>query len=346
LDKALIPWPTKTSTDYASEGDFLIYGANTAVKLPAMRMIGHLEGEARARAFSDYLYAQGIENQVEPDKDGTWALWIHSEEELEKAKSLLAAYRQNAADPEYQSAGTAAQKLREAKKKEQSDYEKRLKKRRHLFRPVTGYGFGPVTFLLIGVSVVVFVLSKYGYDLKAIHSLFISEPELPNAYELGGWDEFVRRISAVRAMLPEVRQGELWRVFTPMFIHMTILHILFNMLWLRDLGSMVEARQSSWLLAVLVLVFAAGSNLAQYFVSGPIFGGMSGVVYALVGYIWIRGKLDPGSGLYLHPTTVTMMIIWFFACLFHLVGNVANTAHGAGLVMGMAWGWLSSIRHR
>jgi len=124
------------------------------------------------------------------------------------------------------------------------------------------------------------------------------------------------------------------------------MHILFNMLWLRDLGSMVEGRQSSWLLVVLVLVFAAGSNLAQYFVGGPKFGGMSGVVYALVGYIWIRGKLDPGSGLYLHPTTVTMSIVWFFACLFHLVGDVANAAHAAGLLMGMTWGWLSSLRHR
>jgi len=324
----------------------LIYGVNTGVKLPAMRMIGYLEGEAKARAFSDYLYAQGIENEVEPDKDGTWALWIHAEEELEKAKGLLAGYRQNAADPKYQNAGTTAQKLREAKKQEQSDYEKRLKKRRHLFRPMTGYGFGPVTFMLIGISVVVFVFSKYGADLKAIHSLFISERDVSLAREMGGWDGFVRRISAVHEMLPQVREGEFWRVVTPIFIHMNIMHILFNLLWLRDLGSMVEARQSSWLLAVLVLVFAAGSNLAQYFVSGPGFGGMSGVVYALIGYIWIRGKLDPGSGLYLHPTTVTMSMIWFFACLFHLVGDVANTAHAAGLLMGMTWGWLSSIRHR
>jgi GlpG protein len=324
----------------------LIYGTDTAVKLPAMRIIGYLDDEAGARAFSDYLYAQGIENEVEPEKDGAWAIWIRSEEELEKAKGLLAGYRQNAADPKYQNAGLTAQKLREAKKKEQSDYEKRLKKRRHLFRPMTGYGFGPVTFMLIGISVVVFMLSKYGRDLQAIHSLFISETDVPDAYGPGVWGGFLRRITAVHEMLPEVRQGELWRVFTPMFIHMTIMHILFNMLWLRDLGSMIEARQSSLLLAVLVLVFAAGSNVAQYFVAGPGFGGMSGVVYALVGYIWIRGKLDPGSGLYLHPTTVTMMIIWFFVCLFHLVGDVANTAHAAGLIMGMAWGWLSSIRHR
>ena len=117
------------------------------------------------------------------------------------------------------------------------------------------------------------------------------------------------------------------------------------MLWLRDLGSMVEGRQSSWLLVVLVGVIAAVSNFAQFVVIGYSFGGMSGVVYGLVGYIWIRGKYDPGSGLYLHPTTVTMMIIWFFVCLVGFM-PIANTAHGVGLLMGMAWGFISSLRHR
>ena len=79
---------------------------------------------------------------------------------------------------------------------------------------------------------------------------------------------------------------------------------------------------------------------------GPVFGGMSGVVYGLLGYVWIRGKFDPGSGLYLHSYTVTMMIIWFVACLTGVLGPIANTAHAAGLVMGMAWGYLSSLRYR
>ena len=66
---------------------------------------------------------------------------------------------------------------------------------------------------------------------------------------------------------------------------------------------------------------------------------MSGVVYGLLGYIWMRGKFDPGSGLYLHPSTVTMMIIWFFACFTPIIPNVANAAHAAGLVIGIAWGY-------
>jgi membrane associated rhomboid family serine protease len=38
--------------------------------------------------------------------------------------------------------------------------------------------------------------------------------------------------------------------------------------------------------------------------------------------------------------TVAMMLVWFFLCLFGLIGRVANGAHGVGLVMGIIWGAL------
>jgi GlpG protein len=109
---------------------------------------------------------------------------------------------------------------------------------------------------------------------------------------------------------------------------------------------MIEARQGTLQLALLVVVIAGLSNFGQYYVSGPIFGGMSGVVYGLLGYIWIRGKFDPGSGLFLHPSTVNMMLIWFVLCYTNLLGPVANTAHAVGLIAGIAWGYLSSLRLR
>ena len=73
-----------------------------------------------------------------------------------------------------------------------------------------------------------------------------------------------------------------------------------------------------------------------------MFGGMSGVVYGLLGYIWIRGKYDASSNLFVHPQTVMMMIIWFFLCLIGLIGNVANTVHGIGLATGIIWGYVSA----
>jgi GlpG protein len=205
-----------------------------------------------------------------------------------------------------------------------------VRSRRQLFRPLSAYGFGPLTFALIALCVVVFIFSKFASDLEAIRVLFISEHSL-------GHRDFT-------SMLPEVRRGQIWRLFTPAFIHLGFLHILFNMLWLRDLGSMIEGRQGSLQLAVLVLVLAGCSDFGQYYVSGPIFGGMSGVVYGLLGYIWIRGKFDPGSGLFLHPSTVNMMLIWFVLCFTGFLGPVANTAHAVGLVLGIAWGYLASLR--
>jgi GlpG protein len=115
------------------------------------------------------------------------------------------------------------------------------------------------------------------------------------------------------------------------------------MLWLKDLGTMIEVRQGSLFLGLQVLVIGVISNLAQYFWSGPNFVGMSGVVYGLLGYIWIRGRFDPASGLSLNQGVVTMMIFWFFLCLTGVVGNVANATHAAGLISGMAWGYLAAM---
>ena len=306
-------------------------------------MIGHLNGEAKARNFSDYLSVQGIDNQIEADPQGSWSIWIHAEEELERAKKLLASYAAQPADPAFQGATQAANKLREKKKMEQAQYEKRVKERRDLFRPLTQYGFGPVTFILILMSVAAFI-AKYVYGPVVYDFLAISRVDISNADDISLWRGFLERIAAFHQVLPEVRHGQVWRLITPVFIHMNFLHIFFNLLWLRDLGSMIEARQSSLKLMLLVLVFAVVSNLAEYFVVGGGFGGMSGVVYGLVGYIWIRGKFDAGSGLYLHSSTVTMMLIWFFVCLIGIMGPIANAAHAAGLLMGMAWGFLSSLR--
>jgi GlpG protein len=299
-------------------------------------MIGQLEVETKARTFSNYLYVQGIDNQIEAEKDGSWAVWIHAEEELDRARVMLAEYRGNPDDPKYRITARAADGLKEQKRKEQAEYEKRVKQRRNLFRPMTGYGFGPVTFLLILISVGVYLIHQVAFrgDDTAVMKLFMTNFSVNGSY-----------VEWHRGLL-EIRHGEIWRLVTPIFLHFSILHIVLNVLWLRDLGSMIEGRQNSVLFLVMTLVLAVGSNLAQYFYGGPMFGGLSGVVYGLLGYIWIRGKLDPGSGLFVQPSTVVMMIIWFFFCFTPWAGAIANGAHTAGLLMGMAWGWLSSLRHR
>jgi len=296
-----------------------------------MRLIGHLTEESAARTFADYLYVEGIENQLEHEVKDGWGVWVSEEDKLDRATELLSAFRANPQDPEFRKRAKAAASLRADKAKDETEYRNKLKSRRHLFQPLTPYGFGPLTFALIVISVTFFFLSRFGHETERVMSFYMTD------WTGGRFDP----------RLPEIRHGQIWRLFTPIFLHGNILHILFNMLWLRDLGSMIEGRQSVLHLAVLVIVLAAFSNLAQFhFGGGPNFGGMSGVVYGLLGYIWMRGKFDPGSGLYLHPYTVTMMILWFFLCYTNLMGPVANTAHAAGLILGMILGFLSSLRYR
>jgi GlpG protein len=298
-----------------------------------MRLIGHLDSEAGARAFGDFLYVQGIENQLEPQKDEGWAIWINDEDKIERAAGLLRAFQQDPTDPKYLAESRTAARLRAAQEKQESDYSKKIRTREQIVGPMGRYGFGPLTLVLIAISCAVFILSKFATDFEPVRSLFISERLLISPRDFAG-------------MLPEVRHGQIWRLITPIFLHFGWPHIIFNMLCLRDLGSMIEGRQSSLQLAILVLVIGVCSDFGQYLMSGPAFGGMSGVIYGLLGYVWIRGKFDPGSGLFLHPSTVTMMLIWFVLCYTPILGHIANTAHAVGLAMGVAWGYLSSLPHR
>ena len=297
-----------------------------------MRLIGYVAEEAAARTFGDYLFVEGIENHLEQEVKEGWGIWVSDEDKMAHASELLKSFLERPQDPVFRERAKSAAGLRADRAKDESSYQAKLRNRRHLFRPLNPYGFGPLTFALIAGSAVVFFLSGYGDKPQAVMALFITD-----------WSGGV-----VDATLPEIRHGQIWRAITPIFLHFGAMHIIFNMLWLRDLGSMIEARQSPFPLAVLVIALGACSNLAQFYVghNNPVFGGMSGVIYGLLGYVWLRGKFDPGSGLYVHSSTVTMMIVWFFFCYTGFVGRIANTAHAVGLGMGLAWGYLSSLRHR
>ena len=183
------------------------------------------------------------------------------------------------------------------------------------------FRYTKLTAVLMTLSIVIALISNFGNDYSIIHILFISE------YRQG---------------LEEISNGELWRLFTPALIHFGIMHIAFNMLWLYQLGSAIEQRQSIKRMATLVIIISVLSNLAQFLWSGPMFGGMSGVVYGLLAYLWVQGKYNPRAGLGLEQNIAVMMLIWFVVCWMGLVGNIANMAHTIGLVCGALLGLIYS----
>ncbi|NBU62349.1 MAG: rhomboid family intramembrane serine protease [Chlamydiae bacterium] len=142
--------------------------------------------------------------------------------------------------------------------------------------------------------------------------------------------------------------GQFFRIFTPALLHANFIHILFNLLWFAPLGSMIEKRAGPLKLLVMILLTGSIANVAQFFVTGPLFLGVSGVVCALAGFIFIRTKRAPWEGYPLSKSGISLLFIYIlFLTLLELFGQVfvflsgttvvspiANTAHLTGALFG------------
>jgi GlpG protein len=138
--------------------------------------------------------------------------------------------------------------------------------------------------------------------------------------------------------------GQYWRLITPAFLHFGWLHIVFNCLWLWDLGRRVEQVMGHLNMFMLFLVIAVVSNASQFeFGGGGLFGGMSGVVYGLLGFSWIAPQLQPAWPIQPPKVIMIFMVGWLVACMSGLVevlgfGAIANAAHLGGLLCGAVVG--------
>jgi len=141
-----------------------------------------------------------------------------------------------------------------------------------------------------------------------------------------------------------IATNEWWRLVSPIFIHFGLMHFIFNALWLSMLGARIEQHSGAQHLLLIVAVSAIASNVGQFMWSGSIaFGGMSGVIYALLGYLWIRNGLAPSPMLHLPKELIGFMVAWLVICMtgildFLLGIGVANAAHLVGLISGMVLG--------
>jgi GlpG protein len=307
-----------------------------------MRQIATLEQGHEAHLIADYLRTLSIETKLEKGTAG-WELWVCDEDQVPKAREELERFLANPSDPRYQAAARTARSLRAEKAREEQEYRKRQDR---FNRRMAGQSGRPVTIFLIVTSVVVTLLFSSIQQQHLIYNYaFITKPHITPEGQVRDFG------------LQEIWGGQVWRLISPIFIHMGALHLLFNMLWLFDLGGQLERRYGSLRLLFLVVVIAVLSNLSQYYFgeltlnngrlvvpqTSVLFGGMSGVVFGLFGYIWMKSRLDPESGLFLHPNNVILMLAWFVVCCTGLIGRVANMAHFMGLVVGTCLAQLSLL---
>ncbi len=135
--------------------------------------------------------------------------------------------------------------------------------------------------------------------------------------------------------------GELWRLLTPIFLHFGPLHIIFNGLWIWEFGRRLEQRFGSLSLLTMIVFIGVLSNMAQFIWAGPSqFGGLSGVLYGLLGVLWIHHRLRPSAETRLPGGIVGFMLVWLVLCMSGVVSGltgmgIANAAHVGGLIVGI-----------
>lgn len=341
-----------------------------------MRQIGAFFYEIEAKKLSFYLSHEGIQNHCEAAFDPqsghmNYQVWIEEEDQLEQAAKIFEEFQKNPNDSKYN--------VPEPKPKPIDVNDEIMPP------PMTRQSKPRLTYFFFGLCVAVFFLGilqglnaekqgKGSLAILPIQALLmydfpkpfekleqegtITKEEFESAIDAPYWKGFYNWVllrfkgekaaSATGPLFEKIREGELWRLFSPCVLHKDLLHILFNMLWLWYLGRPVEQRIGSGRTLLLTLVAGIGSNTLQYLMSGPFFIGYSGVITALAGFIWMREKRAPWEGYPLTRGTILFLLIFvlailglqivtFFLQIFTTISfqpNIANTAHIAGAFIG------------
>lgn len=262
--------------------------------------------EQPARLLTIYLIEQGIQVEYQySENDYAHAVMLLDSSEQIRAKTLAEEFVLNPSNEKYQKAAW------------QSGETVKLIPEKSFSAAKTLYDLkqAPFTSSILAICLLIYLLAMVG----------ITAPYL--------W----LKIQPIDVL---VDSGQWWRLLGPALIHFSVLHIAFNLLWWWSLGRQIEITFGITSLLMLFVFSAVVSNVAQLLVSGANFGGLSGVVYALVGCVWWLGWLKPNWGLTLPKPIVVFLLVWLVVGYLDVLPvHMANTAHLVGLVCGCLFAW-------
>lgn len=195
--------------------------------------------------------------------------------------------------------------------------------------------------IIILIASLVTFLSGFGSLISIIEPFSFLKFEISDSYS--------RYINFSTFENTYLINNEWWRLFAPVFIHFSLIHLVFNCLWVYVLGQQIEKIDGKILFITLIIFSGICGNYAQFISTGPsLFGGLSGCVYGMFGYTMIT-EFQKSRIIYgLPPAIYIFMIAWLVLgfigvlSLFGL-GNIANFAHLGGLIAGVIMAMVVTI---
>jgi rhomboid protease GluP len=154
----------------------------------------------------------------------------------------------------------------------------------------------------------------------------------------GGLTTSQEVVNAFGQINTNVWNGEVWRLFTAMFVHANIVHIFGNMLFLLIFGLRAEDMFNirEYLLIYFLSGLSGGFLTLILGPSGIVSIGASGAIFGVLGATMIYARRSIGQSI------VSALIYVFFLFIINLGPDVNWLAHlgglGAGLLIGYALG--------
>jgi rhomboid protease GluP len=147
---------------------------------------------------------------------------------------------------------------------------------------------------------------------------------------------------------PAILDGEVWRLFTAMFLHIGVVHLLFNLYALFILGPLVEGYLGHLRFLGIYVLSGLFGSIASFAFSPALSAGASGAIFGLVGAVTVyffryRENFGQRGKAILQNMIFVIGINLFFGLS---VSNIDNYAHMGGLLGGALamWGLLPRYR--
>ncbi|KAB2338516.1 rhomboid family intramembrane serine protease [Cytobacillus depressus] len=132
---------------------------------------------------------------------------------------------------------------------------------------------------------------------------------------------------------PLILEGEWWRFFTPIFLHIGILHLLMNTLALYYLGTTVERIYGNIRFLLIYLLAGFFGSLASFIFSPTLSAGASGAIFGCFGALLYFGVINPR--LFFRTLGLNIIVILVINLIFGFtMSNIDNAGHIGGLIGG------------
>jgi membrane associated rhomboid family serine protease len=144
----------------------------------------------------------------------------------------------------------------------------------------------------------------------------------------------------------DIFNGDYWGLITSNFVHIQIWHLAFNLYWLWIFGRKVEFETSKTFYIFFILSSALVSSLAQLAFSDTTGIGLSGIGYALFGFLYVKSKIAEEYKNFPDKKTINLFLFWLMLCVIWTwtgAWNVGNAAHIGGLIWGVLIAYCSKF---